>query len=97
MSASVPSGLDLKMLKMASCKSSLATSESQKKERSKPVQSSGSSNGPAAKVSAKSRHNKRQRELYKKHQKARKVQLAKLAESGAKVRGAVAVPAKARQ
>ena len=67
-----------KMLKMVARKSSLAASETQKKGCSKPVQSSGSSDGPAAKVSAKSRHNKRQRELYKKRQKARKAQLAKL-------------------
>ena len=86
-----------KMLKMAVCMSSLAASETQKKGHSELVKSSGSSDGPAAKVSAKSRHNKRQRELYKKRQKARKVQLAKPAESGARIGGARAVPADAGQ
>ena len=51
----------------------------------------------AAKVSARGRNNKRQRELYKKRQKARKAQLAKLAESEAKVGGARTVPVKTRQ
>ena len=46
-----------------------------------------------AKVSAKSRHNKRQRELYKKHHKAWRAQQAKQAESGAKDREANTAPA----
>ena len=78
-------------------KSLLAISQGQDKGHGKLAQTSGS-DGPSAKVSAKSRHNKRQRELYKKCQKARKAQQAKLAESGAKVSGAGAAPAaKARQ
>ena len=54
-----------KILKMkAHEKSLLAISDSQNKGGSKPVQTSGNSNRLAAKVSAKSRHNKRQRKLY---------------------------------
>ena len=68
-------------------KSLSAISQGQDKGRGKPAQTSGS-DGPSAKVSAKSRHNKRQRELYKKYQKARKAQQAKQAESAAKVPGA---------
>ena len=74
-------------------KSLSAVSDVQYKGRGKPAQTSGNSDGPAAKASTKSRHNKKQRELYKKRQKARKAQLAKPAESGAKVSGAGAAPA----
>ena len=74
-----------------------AISQGQDKGRGKPAQTSGS-DGPSAKESAKSTHNKRQRELYKKCQKARKVQQAKPAESRAKVSGAnTAQATKARQ
>ena len=87
-----------KILKMkAHEKSLLAISEVQNKGRGKPAQTSGNSNGLAAKASAKSRHNKKQRELYKKRQKAKKVQQAKLAGSEAKVWGARTVPVKTRQ
>ena len=48
--------------------------------------------GPPAKNSAKSRHNKHQRELYKKCQKARKAQQAKQTEAAAKVPSAATNP-----
>ena len=69
-------------------KSLAAISENQNKGRGKLAQTSGNSNRLAARNSAKSRHNKKQRDLYKKRQKARKVQQAKPAGSKAKVRGA---------
>ena len=56
------------------------------------AKSSGNADGPAAKISAKARHNKKQREFYKRRQKARKVQLVKLAESETVVGEASAAP-----
>ena len=71
---------------------SLLAISNQGKGSGKPAQTSGG-DGLSSKVSAKCRHNKWQRELYKKRQKARKAQQAKQAESGAKVSGANTAPA----
>ena len=78
-------------------KSLSAILEVQYKGCGKPAQTSRNSDGPAAKASAKSRHNKKQRELYKKRQKGRKEQLAKPAGSEVKVRGAGTIPVKTGQ
>ena len=48
-----------KMLKMAARRLSSAASETQKKGHSEPAKSSGSADRPAAKISAKGRHNKK--------------------------------------
>ena len=81
-----------KMLKMAARRLSSAASETQKKGRSKPAKSSGIFDRLVARISAKARHNKKQREFYKRRQKARKVQLVKLAESETVVGEASAAP-----
>ena len=78
-------------------KSLLAILDVQFKKNGKPAQTSGNSDGPVARTSAKSKHNRKQRELYKKRQKARKAQLAKPAGSEVKVGGAVTVPVKTGQ
>ena len=76
---------------------SLAASETQKKGRSEPAKSPRTADVPAAKISAKARHNKKQRELYKRHRKARKAQLAKPAESETAVGETGAAPAESGQ
>ena len=75
-----------KILMMKAHKKSLsAISEVQFKRNGKPAQNSGNPNGLVPKGSAKSKHNRKQQELYKKRQKARKAQLAKPAGSDVKV------------
>ena len=74
-----------KILKMKAHKKSLSAILELQFKNGKPARNSGNPDGPLAKSSAKSKHNRKQRELYKKHQKARKVQLAKPAGSDVKV------------
>ena len=75
-----------KILKMkAHKKSLLAILDVQFKRNGKAAQTPGNSDGLVVKTSAKSKHNRKQRELYKKHQKARKAQQAKPTGSDVKV------------
>ena len=86
-----------KILRQRAHKKSLAAVSSRGKSGGTPAQSSVG-DGPPAKTSAKSRHNKCQRELYKKHQKARKSQQAKQTDTAAKVSStATNTPPKAGQ
>ena len=66
-------------------RSLLAILEVHFKRNGKPAQNSGNPDGPLPKGSPKSKHNRKQQELYKKRQKARKAQLAKPAGSDVKV------------
>ena len=60
-----------KILKMKAHEKSLSAISELQFKNGKPAQNSGNPDGPLAKGSAKSKHNRKQQELYKNYQKAR--------------------------